>query len=83
MTNAVELIKDRQMKSDMSVERYANTIGITAGTLYHYFAKRREEIDTSVLQRLGRFYADQGDIELLSVLASYALNVNGEFIPAE
>jgi AcrR family transcriptional regulator len=83
MANAVELIKDRQVKSNLSVEKYANQIGITAATLYHYFSRRREQIDTTVLQQLGKFYAQEGDVEALSALASYALDVKGEFMPAE
>ncbi len=78
MAHVVAIIKSRQENSGMSVERYANSMGITTGALYNYFNQNRSEISTSSLQKMGRFFAHQGDDEVLTALASYALGVDVE-----
>lgn len=76
MAELMRLIKSRQENSQLSVEGYANAMGLTAGALYNYLNGNRETISVEALRKMARFYSQKSDAEMLSALASYALGID-------
>ncbi len=80
MPELMGLVKSRQKSSGLSVERYANKIGITAGAMYHYLNGTRESVSLSSIRKMATFYHGINDTEMLQALAQYALGL--ETIPS-
>lgn len=76
MAELMKLLKARQENSRMSVESYANAMGLTAGALYNYINGKRETISLEAIRKMAKFYGSQSDKEMLAALASYALGVD-------
>lgn len=77
MAQLMKLLKARQETSQMSVESYANAMGLTAGALYNYLNGKRGTISLESIRKMATFYNAQSDKEMLTALASYALGING------
>jgi plasmid maintenance system antidote protein VapI len=71
MAELVKMIQERQ--GQMSIEEYANKMGIRGATLYRYYNQERK-ISIEVVQKLAQFYKNQNDTAMLNALSSYALD---------
>ena len=61
-----------------SIEAIAAAWGVSASAIYKYLELaegrgNKSKVDVTVLQRLGAYFADLGDLDSIQVLASYAL----------
>jgi len=72
MSGLMELIKVRQ--GDVSNEKYANLIGLTGVSLWRYH-NDKSEINLEAIQKLGAFFANNNDPEMVGALAAYALGL--------
>lgn len=71
MAQLVKMIKQRQ--GDMSMEEYANKVGLRGATLSRYYNEERE-IGLTAIRKLALYHAD--DPEMLRALSSYALGMD-------
>lgn len=78
MAELVKMIQERQ--GQMSIEEYANRMGIRGATLYRYYSEERE-IGLAVLRKLIRFYKDQGDTNMVEALTEYAVEDGASSLP--
>lgn len=76
MADFVAVVKDRQTRSGMSVERFANTIGMSAAALYNYMSGERQTISNSSLRLFAHYFRQQGDTEALNKLVAYATGLD-------
>jgi transcriptional regulator with XRE-family HTH domain len=70
MTELMKMIRERQ--GGLSTEEYANKMGIRQATLWRYYNMERK-ISLDILQRLARFYREQGDSVMIEALSAYAI----------
>lgn len=76
MAELMKLLKARQENSQMSVESYANAMGLTAGALYNYLNGQRKTVSLEAIRKMAKFYSGRSDQEMLSALSSYALGID-------
>lgn len=70
MADLVKMIRSRQ--GDMSIEEYANKMGIRGATLFRYYNEERS-IRLDVVRKMASFYRGQDDNEMVQALGAYAL----------
>lgn len=78
MPELMEFIQSRRPKG-VTIGEYAKMLGITRAAYYH-FLKQEREISLDTLQGFRRYFSAKDDVVALSYLASYALDLDGEFI---
>lgn len=72
MAEIVKMIRSRQDEAGLSIEKYANRIGITGAALWRYYETDRE-MNLKVIRAMGKFYQQQGDQEMINALKEYAV----------
>jgi len=73
MATVMKMIDER--RGGLSYEDYAHMMGLKMSVLYKYVTeqeKRKRDMSIPNLQKIARFYHDQGDQEMVEALASYA-----------
>jgi predicted transcriptional regulator len=81
--DVAELVEflDSRRPAEMSKEVFAQHLGLTGAALY-YYAKKQRGMRIESLRGMARYFREIGDAEALSVLASYAVDVEGTFTPS-
>jgi len=81
MAALMEMVEAR--RGDVSYEDYAHRMGLKTSVLYKY-VKERGKRDMSIpnLQKMARFYYQQGDNEMVEALASYAIGLHVRLSPS-
>jgi hypothetical protein len=70
------MLKERQETSGLSPEKYANRIGLTTNSFYKLtrsYETSPRYLTTIITSRLGRYYSQAGDYEIVAALAELAL----------
>jgi hypothetical protein len=81
MATLMEMVETR--RGDLSYEDYAHRIGLKTSVLYKY-VKEAGARDMSIpnLQKMARYYYEQGDKEMVEALASYATGLEVSLSPS-
>lgn len=74
MATVMKMVETR--RGGTSFEDYAHRMGLKISVLYKY-VKEEGERDMSIpnLQKMAKFYYEQGDFEMVEALASYAIGL--------
>lgn len=84
MVELVEFIVSRK-PAGMSMVEYAKAMDMTDASFYYYKNQQRGNrsgMRVDSLQGIANYFKERDDKEALSILASYALGIDGTFSPS-
>lgn len=73
MAELVKMLRARQ--GDMSIEVYANKMGLRGATLSRFYNQERS-ISLPSIRKLAEYFREQGDMEMVQAISAYALGFN-------
>ncbi len=73
MTDLVKMFQERQGK--MSIEEYANKMGLRGATLSRCYNEERT-LGIDAIRKMAEYFSQKGDIQMLHALSAYALGMD-------
>ena len=79
MAQVMELLEQERKRRDMSAEKFANLIGMTAAT-YSRQHTGKHNLGMDSFRRYAAYAREAGNLELLKALGAFALGVEPEHL---